>query len=324
MQAITYRRYGPPDTLAHEDIEKPVPGDDEVLVRIRAAAVNPYDWHFMRGEPLFLRLFAGLRRPRNPRLGVDGAGYVEAVGKRVTEFKPGDEVFGACRGALAEYAIARPSNLAAKPASISFEQAASVPIAGLTALSGVRDSGHAQPGQRVLINGAAGGVGTFAVQLARHFGAEVDGVCSTRNVELVRSLGASRVFDYTREDFTWTAERYDLVLDTVGNRSFAAIRHVLKPKGIHALVGGPTGRWMFGALAHVVAALVLSLFRSRGVRPVRVKPGYSENLAFLASLIGEGKLTPVIDRRYPLRELPQAIAYLEEGHVRGKVVITVE
>ena len=233
MKAIVYHNYGSPDVLRFEEIEKPIAGDNEVLIKVRAASVNPLDWHFMRGTPYLVRLMAGLRKPKVTRLGVDVAGQVEAVGRNVTQFKPGDEVFGSCRGAFAEYACAPPSRaLVMKPDNVTFEQAASVPVAAFTALQGLRDKGHIQPGQKVLINGAAGGVGTFAVQIAKSFGADVTGVCSTRNVDMVRSIGADQVIDYTQEDFTKSGQRYDLIFDCVGNHSLSACRRVLNPKGI--------------------------------------------------------------------------------------------
>jgi NADPH:quinone reductase-like Zn-dependent oxidoreductase len=235
MKAAVYTRYGPPDVVQIEDVGKPVPKDDEVLIRVRVASVNPYDWHFMRGMPYPVRMSAGLRRPKHTRLGVDAAGQVEAVGRNVTQFKPGDAVFGNCRGAFAEYACTPESKLVMKPDNVTFEQAASVPIAAFTGLQGLRDKGHIQPGQKVLINGAAGGVGTFAVQIAKSLGAEVTGVCSTRNVDMLRSIGADRLIDYTQEDFTKSRQRYDVILDCVGNHSLLACTRVLNPKGdIHS------------------------------------------------------------------------------------------
>jgi len=323
MKAIVYSRYGSPDVLRCEEIEKPTAGDDEVLIRVRAAAVNPFDWHLMRGQPYFLRMMAGLRRPKDTRLGVDVAGEVVAVGTNVTSFKPGDEVFGACRGAFADYARTRESALAAKPGNVTFEQAAATPLAALTALQGLRDEGRIRPGQQVLINGAAGGVGTFAVQIARSFGANVTGVCSTRNVDMVRSIGADRVVDYSREDFTRGGRRYDLMLDTVGNHSLRACRRVLNPTGRYVAVGGRSGRWMFGFLARVIAAPLWSRLVSQSMSIVMTKPS-QEDLATLRGLVETGKVTPVIDRRYRLSDVPEAIRYLEAGHARGKVVITVE
>ena len=323
MKAIVYHNYGSPDVLQREEIEKPTAGDNEVLIKVRAASVNPYDWHFMRGTPYFLRIMAGLRKPKNKRLGVDVAGQVEAVGRNVTQFKPGDVLFGSCRGAFAEYACASESKLSMKPSNVTFEQAASVPIAALTALQGLCDKGQLQPGQKVLINGAAGGVGTFAVQIAKSFGAHVTGVCSTRNVDMVRSIGADQIIDYTQKDFTKSGQRYDLILDCVGNHSLSACRRVLNPKGVYAAVGGPSGPWMIGFLARLIAAPVLSLFVSQRMGTVGTKLN-KEDLAILRDLMQAGKVTPVIDRRYRLSEVPEAIRYLEEGHARGKVVIILE
>jgi NADPH:quinone reductase-like Zn-dependent oxidoreductase len=320
MKAIVHSHYGSPAVLRCEEVEAPTPGDDEVLLRVRAASVNPLDWHFMRGTPYFLRLQGGLFKPKDTRLGVDVAGRVEAVGRNVTRFKPGDEVFGVCRGALAEYACAAESALAGKPDNVTFDQAASVPVAALTALQGLRDKGRLRPGQAVLINGAAGGVGTFAVQIARSFGAEVTAVCSTRNVDLVRSLGASRVIDYTQEDFTRGRERYDLLIDAIGNHSLSACRRVLNPNGTYVIVGGPTGRWMLRLLARVITALVLSRFVTQQLVLIPMKRS-QEDLIFMHDLMKAGEVTPVIDHRYTLSETPEAIRYLEKGHARGKVVI---
>jgi NADPH:quinone reductase-like Zn-dependent oxidoreductase len=271
MKAAVYSTYGPPDVVQITDVEKPVPKDNEVLIKVRAASVNPLDWHYMRGTPYIVRILAGLRKPKVTRLGVDVAGQVEAVGRNVTQFKPGDEVFGACRGAFAEYACTSESALVMKPDNVTFEQAASVPIAAFTALQGLRDKGQIQPGQKVLINGAAGGVGTFAVQIAKWFGAEVTGVCSTRNVDMVRSIGADRVIDYTQEDFTKSGQRYDLFFDCVGNHSLLACRRVLTLKGIYIAVGGPSGRWMIGPLASALTTLVLSWFVSQKLVMVLAK-----------------------------------------------------
>jgi NADPH:quinone reductase-like Zn-dependent oxidoreductase len=324
MRASIYNRYGPPDVIQISEVEKPVPKDDEVLLRIRAAAVNPLDWHFMRGTPYAVRLIAGLRKPKDARLGVDVAGHVEAVGRNVTRFKAGDEMFGSCRGAFAEYACASESALVMKPENVTFEQAASVAIAAFTALQGLRDKGHIQPGQKVLINGAAGGVGTFAVQIAKSFGADVTGVCSTRNLEMVRSIGADQVIDYTREDFTRNAKRYDVFFDAAGNHSLWACRRVLNPKGTYVPVGGSTDRWMIGPLARAITALVLSWFVSQTIVAFFVAKASHEDLAIMHELLKTGKVTPVIDRRYPLNEVPGAIRYLETGHARGKVIITME
>jgi len=322
MKAIVYNTFGPPEVLRYEEIEKPTPSDDQVLIKIRATSVNPLDWHFMRGTPYFVRLMLGLRKPKVTRLGVDVAGEVEAVGTNVRRFKPGDTVFGACRGAFAEYACAPESALAMKAATVTFEQAASLPIAACTALQGLRDKGRLRPGQKALINGAAGGVGTFAVQIAKSLGADVTGVCSTRNLALVQSIGADRVIDYTAKDFTDGTQRYDVILDCVGNRSLSACRRVLEPKGILVAVGAPSGRWMIGPLASTMAAAVLSRFTSQKAVGFVAKVN-RDDLSLLNDLIAAGKITPVIDRHYPLNELPGAIRYLEEGHARGKVVLDV-
>jgi NADPH:quinone reductase-like Zn-dependent oxidoreductase len=323
MRAIVYRRYGPPDVLQCEEVEKPTAGDNQVLIKVRAASVNPYDWHFMRGEPYLLRLMAGPRRPRDTRLGVDVAGEVEAVGTNVTRFKPGDRVFGMGRGAFAEYACAAESALVMKPENVTFEQAASAGIAALTALQGLRDKGRVRPGQKVLVNGAAGGVGTYAVQIAKAFGAGVTGVCSSRNVEMVRSIGADRVIDYTREDFTQNGQRHDVLLDCVGNHSLAACRRVLNVRGIYVGAGGRAGRWMIGPLVRSITAPALSLFGSRKFVSLLAKSS-NEDLTLVQELMQSGKVTPVIDRRYMLSEVSEAIRYLEEGHARGKVVIRLE
>lgn len=323
MKAIVYREYGSPDVLRLEDVEKPTPGDDEVLVKVRAAAVNPLDWHFLRGTPYFMRLGAGLLRPKVTRLGVDFAGTVEAVGGKVTRFRPGDEVFGGRTGAFAEYVVVREDRaLAPKPARLTFEQAASVPVAAITALQGLRDKGKLRAGQKVLVNGASGGVGTFAVQIARSLGAEVTGVSSTRNLELVRSIGADRVIDYTREDFTRGSDRYDLILDCVGNHPLLDLKGVLEPGGTYVMVGGPSGRWV-DPMPRMLGALVLSRFVSQRMVMFLAELN-QKDLITLGDLMQAGKLTPVVDRRYPLAQVPEAIRYLEQGHARGKVVIDLE
>ena len=321
MKAIVYCDYGSPDVLRLESIAKPTPNDDQVLVKVRAASVNPYDWHFMRGEPYIMRLGNGLRKPKSTRFGVDFSGVVEAVGKNVTQFKPGDEVFGGRTGAFAEYIVMLEKNLIPKPANLSFEQAGAVQIAGLTALQGLRDAGKLQPGQKVLINGASGGVGTFAVQIAKTLGAEVTGVCSTRNIDLVRSLGADHVVDYTKENFTSGDERYDLILDMVGNHGLLACRRALKPDGKYVMIGGPAGRWI-APLDTVIRAFMLKPFvkQEMGFMMSKVK---RDDLMFLRELMAAGKLTPVIDKTYPLTETRDAVAYVETGRARGKVVITV-
>jgi NADPH:quinone reductase-like Zn-dependent oxidoreductase len=327
MKAAIYTRYGPPDVVQIKDIEKPAPQDNEVLIKVRAAALNPYDWHFMRGLPYLVRIIAGLRKPKVTRLGFDVAGAVESIGRSVTQFKPGDKVFGACSGAragaFAEYACASESALVIKPDNVTFEQAACAPMATLTALQGLRDKGHIQAGQKVLVNGAAGGVGSFAVQIAKSLGAEVTGVCSTRNVDLVRSIGADQVIDYTQQDFTKCGQRYDLIFDAVGNRSLSACRRALSPQGIFVMAGGKAGRWMIGPLARALQAGVLSRFGSQKLVGLFARAS-QEDLAIMRELMASGKVTPVIDRRYSLRETPDAIRYLEQGHARGKVVIALE
>jgi NADPH:quinone reductase-like Zn-dependent oxidoreductase len=320
MKAIVYRNYGSPDVLKCEEIEKPTPGDDEVLIKVRAASVNPLDRHIMRGRPYLLRIAFGLRKPKI-RPGRDVAGQVEAVGRNVTQFKPGDEVFGLCSGALAEYACTRQSALVTKPNDVTFEQAASVPVAALTALQGLRDKGKIRPGQKVLINGAGGGVGTFAVQIAKSFSTDVTGVCSTRKVDMVRSIGADRVIDYTQQDFTKGTQRYDLIFDLVATHSLPEYRRVLNPNGVCVVAGGPTKVRAILTLAFEV--LVLSRFVSQNFVMFVAKLS-KEDLTILRELMEAGKVTPVIDRRYRLSEVPEAIRYLEEGHARGKVVITLE
>jgi len=327
MKAIVYCDYGVPN-LKFQEIEKPTPADDQLLVKVRAASVNPLDWHFVEGTPYFMRLMGvGLRKPKDTRLGVDFAGTVEAVGKNVTKFKPGDEVFGGRTGAFAEYVCVREARaVALKPANITFEQAASVPIAAITALQGVRDKGKVQPGQKVLINGASGGVGTFAVQIAKAAGADVTGVCSTRNLDMVRSLGADHVIDYTKEDFTKGDQRYDVILDNVANHSLSEFRRVLNPDGRYVLIGGGganEGRWLGPGLTQAVNAMVLSKFVSQKMG-MMLGDLNQKDLTALADLMESGKVTPVIDRTYKLSELPQAIEYLEQGHARGKVVIAVD
>lgn len=323
MKAIVYRCYGSPDVLEFEDVVKPTPADDEVLVRVHAASVNPLDWHYMRGSPYIMRLGTGLGAPKDSRLGVDFAGTVEAVGRNVKRFKPGDEVFGGRNGAFAEYVIVPDDRaLALKPSNATFEQAASVPIAAITALQALRDKGQLKPGEKVLINGASGGVGTFAVQIAKSFGAEVTGVCSTRNVEMVRSIGADHVVDYTKEDYTESGQQYDLIIDMVGNHSLLANRRALNPDGIFVIVGGPKGNWL-KPLMSPIKALMLSPFVEQEFVMLLAKMN-KDDLAILGDLMQDGKVTPVIDKRYRLSEVPAAIRYSEEGHARGKIVIDLE
>ncbi|OGC77001.1 MAG: alcohol dehydrogenase [candidate division Zixibacteria bacterium RBG_16_50_21] len=321
MKAIVYHNYGSPDVLKLEEVPKPTPRDDGVLIRVHAASANAGDWHLLRGKPFLVRLMGyGLLKPKNKLLGWDIAGRVETVGRNVTQFKPGDEVFGACSGAFAEYACTSESRLVRKPDNVTFEQAAAAPVAALTALQGLRDKGKIQPGQKILINGAGGGVGTFAVQIAKSFGAEVTAVSSTRNLVLARSIGADFVIDYSQEDFTKSGQRYGLILDCFANHSLFACRRVLNPKGKYIVVGGPSGS-MFGLLAGWISALVLSRLVSQKFIMFIAKLS-KEDLTVMRDLMQAGKVTPVIDRRYPLSEVPDAIRYLEEGHVQGKVVIT--
>ncbi len=326
MKAITYCDYGIAN-LKLEEIEKPTPNDDQILVKVRAASVNPYDWHFIEGTPKIMRMMGvGLRKPKDTRLGVDFAGTVEAVGKNVTQFKPGDDVFGGKGGAFAEYVCRRAEGaVALKPANITFEQAASVNIAGITALQGLRDKGKVQPGQKVLINGASGGVGTFAVQIAKSFGADVTGVCSTRNVDLVRSLGADRVIDYTKEDFAKGTERYDVILDNVPNHSLSECRQILNPNGKYVMIGGggPNDNRWIGPFGRVIHTLILSPFINQKMGMMMADANQND-LTILGDMMQSGKLKPVIDRTYKLDQVPDAIRYLEEGHARGKVVITVD
>ena len=322
MKAIVYQRYGPPDVLQLQEVDKPVVRDDAVLVRVRAAAVNPYDWHFMKGEPYFMRLIAGLRTPKRIRLGVDYSGQVEAAGKDVTQFQPGDEVYGMCDGAFAEYLSVPESAAALKPTNLTFQQAAAVPLAALTALQGLRDSGQLQPTQRVLIIGASGGVGTFAVQIAKEMGAHVTGVCSTQNLEMVRSLGADQVIDYTQEDFAQSGQKYDLIFQLGGKHSPSHCRRALTSKGKLVLSSGDSdGRWI-GPIDRVIKAAVLSPFVSQTLVSLDTKRS-KPDLEHLQELIEAGKLTPVIDRTHSLNEVPEAIRYVEMGHARGKVIITI-
>jgi NADPH:quinone reductase-like Zn-dependent oxidoreductase len=323
MKAIVYKKYGSPDVLQLREIDRPVVKDDELLVRIRAASLNPYDWHFMTGLPYLGRLQFGLLKPKSNGLGADLAGQVEAVGTNVTRFRPGDEVYGeVAAGAFAEYVCVSEDSAVPKPANLTFEQAAAVPMGALTALQGLRDHGRIEQGQQVLINGASGGVGTFAIQIAKSFGAEVTGVCSTRNEDLVRSIGADRVIDYTREDFTKVGQRYDLMLDNVGNRSLSRCRRVLRPKGVYlSSFGQPENLWL-GPVAQLLKMMALSPFVSQRLRSFVATPRH-EDLLLMNELLAAGKVTPVIDRTYPLTEVAEAFRYLAEGHARGKVAIIV-
>ena len=314
-------QYGPPDVLQVKEVEKPAPKDSEILVKIHAASANPLDWHLMRASPFFVRLGGGLRKPKDPRLGADFAGQVEAVGNHVTQFQPGDEVFGAGTGSFAEYASVPENRVALKPTKSSFEEAAAVPVAAITALQGLREKGHIHSGQTVLVNGASGGVGTFAVQIAKAFGAEVTSVCSTRNVDMVRSIGADHVIDYTQEDFTKNGQHYDLIYDAVGNRSVSDYKRALNPNGTCVIAG-------FSSLPRLIEHVILGPLRSKtGNKKVGLMGKAKMNqkdLVYMKELLEEGLVVPVIDRRYPLSETAEALRYLEEGHARGKVVITVD
>lgn len=327
MRAFAVSRYGSPGALRLEDVPQPEPGPSDVLVRVRAASVNPLDWHTLRGEPRIARLMGGglgLRGPGLTRLGADAAGEVVAVGAAVTDFRPGDLVYGALpQGAFAEYACADQDRLARMPVNLTFEQAAAAPVAGITALLAVRDVGRVQPGQTVLVNGASGGVGTFAVQLARALGAQVTGVCSGRNAELVRSIGAHEVLDYTTVDFTRCGKRFDVVVDVSGGRPFWACRRLLSPQGSYVAVGGPPGRWL-QPVGYIFSALALGLLVSQRVALVQAtESDHGQVLRSLTDFIEAGQVTPVVDRAFPLEQVPAAIAYQEQGHVPGKVVITV-
>jgi NADPH:quinone reductase-like Zn-dependent oxidoreductase len=322
MQAIVNSEYGSPDDLTLAEVENLAVGEDVIRVKVGAASVNPFDWHALRGEPYVGRLLGmGFRRPKHSRKGVDVAGTVDAVGENVTAFRPGDEVFGTCWGAFAEYVDGTEEDFVAKPARLSFEQAAAIPMAGITALQALRDRGGVQAGQRVLVNGAAGGVGTFAVQIAKAFGADVTGVCSNRNVELVQSIGADHVVDYIVDDFARDGLEYDVIVDAVGNRTLRDLRRALTPKGTLVTVGGQGGR-LVGALAQLPKSFVLDRFVSQRLTRLFANLS-SENLVVLKELVDDGKVTPVIDRAYPLSETSEAIRYAEAGHARGKVVISV-
>jgi NADPH:quinone reductase-like Zn-dependent oxidoreductase len=317
MKAIVQNGYGSPDVLKLKDIDKPEIKENGVLVRVQATAINAGDYFSMRGSPWLVRMTVGFPKPKDYVLGWDVAGRIESVGRKVTQFRPGDEVFGACNRALAEYVTADADKFALKPANLTFEQAAAVPTAALTALQALRDKGKLQPGQNVLINGASGGVGTFAVQIAKAFGAEVTGVCSARNMEMVRSIGADHVIDYTKEDFTRSGQRYDLLLDNVANRTLSDLRRALAPQGIAIPNSG------HGGMGYVFKAYVLSMFGRRQGRPFLTSIN-NKDLVILKDLIESAKLTPVIDRTYPLSETPEAFQHLEESHARGKVIITMK
>lgn len=323
MKAIICTKYGSPDVLKFEEVQKPVPGDDEVLIKVHAAAANAGDWHLMRADPFMIRLMYGLQKPKHEILGTDVAGCVEAIGKNVTEFQPGDEVFGNMSssgfGAFAEYVCAPENSIALKPSNITFENAAAVPSAAGTALQALRDKGQIQSGQKVLINGASGGVGTFAVQIAKAFGAEVTAVCSTGNMEMVRSIGADHVIDYTKEDFTQNGQQYDLILAANGYHPISDYKRALSPTGIYVMTGGSTAQ-MFQAMT---MGSWISMTSSKTMSNMMAKPN-QKDLIFMQELLETGKVVPVIDRRYPLSEVPDAIRYLEEGHAKGKVVITME
>jgi NADPH:quinone reductase-like Zn-dependent oxidoreductase len=321
MKAIVYTKYGSPDVLQFKEVEKPAPTDGQILVKIYAASANPLDWHLMRASPFLARLAGGLRKPKDPRLGADFAGRVEAVGANVAQFQPGDEVFGASTGAFAEYICVAESEVALKPANLSFEQAAAVPVAATTALQGLRDTGQIHTGQRVLVNGASGGVGTFAVQIARAFGTEVTGVCSTRNLDMVRSIGADHAIDYMKEDFTRTGQHYDLIYDAVGNSSVSAYRRVLNPGGTCVVAGFTSLPRLF---EHMLIGPLRSKIGDKKVGLMGTAQIKQQDLVSLRELLEARKVTPVIDRRYSLREVPEAIRYLEAKHARGKVVITVD
>jgi NADPH:quinone reductase-like Zn-dependent oxidoreductase len=323
MKAIVYQKYGSPDVLQLEEVAKPTPKDDEVLVKVHAASVNAGDWHLLRGDPFLVRLNLGLLKPKHQILGSDVAGRVEAVGRNVKQFQPGDEVFGdifeSGLGAFAEYVCARENALVLKPANLSFEEVAAVPMAAITALQGLRDKGQIQQGQKVLINGASGGVGAFAVQIAKAFGADVTAVCSTKNVDMVRSLGADQVIDYTQEDFTKNGQRYDLILAANGYHPISAYKRALSPKGMYVMTGG--------SMAQLYQAMLLgpliSMTGSNKMGNLLSRPN-QKDLVCMKELLEAGKVVPVIDRRYPLSETAEAIRYVEKGHARGKVVITME
>ena len=321
MQAIVYRCYGSPEVLGLEQIEKPAPGPDQVLVKVQTASVNPLDWHYMRGSPYFMRLGSGIGAPSDHRFGVDFAGTVAAVGEEVTQFEPGDEVFGGASGAFGEYVVVRETGaITLKPPGLGFEQVAAAPIAGISALQALREA-KVTSGMKVLVNGASGGVGTFAVQIAKVLGAEVTGVCSDRNTELVRSLGADHVIDYRSHDYTTGDKRYEVIIDNVGNHSPARNRRALVPGGKLVMVGGPSGNWI-GPLTNPLQAFLLSPFVDEEFI-LFLGQLKQQDLAYLGELMASGQVTAVIDRRYPLAQVPEAIGYSEEGRARGKIIIEV-
>jgi NADPH:quinone reductase-like Zn-dependent oxidoreductase len=322
MKAIVQDAYGSADLLELRDIDRPVPRDDEVLVEVRAAGVGPEVWHHMTGRPYVARAALGLRKPRNPVKGWDGAGRVEAVGAKVTAFKPGDEVFGSCEGSFAEYARAKAEKLALKPSNLTFEQAAALPVSGMTALQALSGKSRPQPGQRVLVIGASGGVGSYAVQPATMYGAEVTGVCSSAGADFVRSQGATHVIDYTREDITDGPHRYDVIVDNAGLRPLPLLRRALAPRGTLVIVGGEGGTGFFGGMSRSLRAVLLSPFIGQNLRNL-ISVSRPEDLLALKDLTEQGKITPAIDRTYPLAEAPAAIRHLEKGHPRGKLVVTV-
>lgn len=321
MRAYIHCAYGPPSALRYETLPRPVPNDSQVMVRVLAVSVNPADWHEMRGTPMIARPSMGWRVPSEIAMGTDFAGVVETVGKRVTRFHPGDSVFGAASGAFAEYVVAQESRLMPKPARITMAQAASIPIAAITALQGVRDQGAVRAGSRVLVNGASGGVGTYAVQIAKALGAEVTGVCSSRNAAMVRAIGADHVIDYTTVDFTQQPDRYDVIIDMVGNHPLGTMRQVLAPRGTYVMIGGPSGRW-FDPMPRAAATMVYSWL---GDQPMHffIARITQPDLDVLRALIDSGKVTPVVDRTYRFDQLPEAMAYLETGRARGKVVVSI-
>lgn len=323
MKAVVHHCYGSPDVLEVGDVEVPVAGPREILVKVEAASVNPLDWHFMRGSPYIMRFLTGFGAPGDPRFGRDFAGTVQAIGEEVTEFEVEDRVYGGANGAFAQYLTRGATGSVAKiPDNVSSAEAASVPVAGITALQALRDKGQLQPGQKVLINGASGGVGTFAIQIAKSMGAEVTGVCSTRNVEMVKSIGADHVFDYKQENYTDSGQQYDLIIDNVGNHSLSANRRALKPNGKLVIIGGAKGDWV-GPLAGPIKAMLLQPFIDQKLMSMTAQMN-AEDLSILAGMISDGLVTPVIERSYPLEETAAAIRKSEEGHVRGKLLLTIE